>query len=457
MSVSKYRVVKKQISHDKGITWEDTEPLEYCDPVLVDVYPSMAACEDTDCDLEKFEYDIVDGELPTEICYGEQAPPFGIVKRITFTDGLVACGYNTGALWTYSPPENISMIIQQLSITDRNGYISVDINGGIAYNNCAWNCCSCCDVCSCYRIDEFMPWVGNTLKYVRKTRWTREHCSEEWVKDEAYGDELLNIAERWVPEMDYANNTIKWYHHMVTSVDSGGTQYWSQIGEPISYRFFDLPQGATLKESTDNTFTFRYDNGTPNSTPTLCRLGEVYTVKIGVTRTCDNDWNNYPIISGIYAGQTGSGVRYPYDNLRYCSDGSTFTKWWYYQHLQSWNNMGTVNNGSYTYSTFGPIHTYLQRPEEGYDYRYVTSNACLNGNVTLNGSSKWVISSTNTINIKFAYFTTLYTFRRQLFDNILIPAVLNGEDILLDTRHRRYYTPTTSGEYSYMPQHVVNF
>ena len=203
--------------------------------------------------------------------------------------------------------------------------------------------------------------------------------------------------------------------------------------------------------------TFRYDNGTPNSTPTLCRLGEVYTVKIGVTRTCDNDWNNYPIISGIYAGQTGSGVRYPYDNLRYCSDGSTFTKWWYYQHLQSWNNMGTVNNGSYTYSTFGPIHTYLQRPEEGYDYRYVTSNACLNGNVTLNGSSKWVISSTNTINIKFAYFTTLYTFRRQLFDNILIPAVLNGEDILLDTRHRRYYTPTTSGEYSYMPQHVVNF
>ena len=56
MIYKKVKFVKKQVSYDRGVTWRDTEPLEYCEPIVLGVYPTLAACEDTDCDLEKYEY-----------------------------------------------------------------------------------------------------------------------------------------------------------------------------------------------------------------------------------------------------------------------------------------------------------------------------------------------------------------------------------------------------------------
>ena len=68
MSFSKYSIEKKQVSLDKGVTWQDVTPSETRNGRLLGTYRTLIECKDKDCDLEKWGIQLVDDKIPTSVC-----------------------------------------------------------------------------------------------------------------------------------------------------------------------------------------------------------------------------------------------------------------------------------------------------------------------------------------------------------------------------------------------------
>lgn len=284
MIYKKVKFVKKQVSYDRGVTWRDTEPLEYCEPIVLGVYPSLAACEDTDCDLEKYEYQLTEvsiEDLPkycteTNFCNVDSKPdecvthhfPSGIIKHVLFTDytarvtqggygGSYGRHYYSYDVYSDAYMDMVNVKIGQYYDYEGHGdYISGDTGASIngqevifhGTDGCycppdaVWRCFT---MDYCITIDEFMPWVGDTIKVLWKTHYTREHCSEEWQFDDDFGIQFVDIGEKWEKSYDYTSISWKWVQKVATSVDSAGTLTWVDGSEPPYYEEIPHPSGAT--------------------------------------------------------------------------------------------------------------------------------------------------------------------------------------------------------------------
>ena len=90
MSFSKYALEKKQVSLDMGVTWQDAVPIETRNGRLLGTYMTLLECEDLNCDLEEYRYELEEVEKPDTYC-GVKIP-YGYAETITFTSGIRVCG-----------------------------------------------------------------------------------------------------------------------------------------------------------------------------------------------------------------------------------------------------------------------------------------------------------------------------------------------------------------------------
>lgn len=253
MSFSRYSLEKKQISLDRGISWEDVTPSETRLGELIGVTRTLIECEDMDCDLEQDVYYTDDGSLPTEICGGSL--PYGIAKTIKFTYGAQCCNQWYGQSVTANSPYDgigYSLNFGSASCYD-SGYLTCwdyasNTVSGSQVNNACRSVCNFPEVCSCFRITSLMPWAeGKTVwKLMYKQHQIRAHCSDEWEND---GEpEMIGIGERWYPTA--GADEISWQHQIVTEFDaSGNVTTWTDEGEPIIQRIgHDLPSGYTYTD-----------------------------------------------------------------------------------------------------------------------------------------------------------------------------------------------------------------
>lgn len=253
MSFSRYKKVKKQVSTDRGVTWKDTEPLEYCDPILIDVYPTLDECETEGCTLDEYRYDLIDvavedipkmcTEAEMTICCDERTKvlhatswyvPEGIVKHVLFSDfygytsdgtymhkvplmywdsSLVECGHILGMkrIGTWSEKSEEFDVISGDTIDGKEVAFFSSFGCG-CLPSATWECHL---VDYCVTVDEFMPWVGDTVKIIKKSHWTRESCDSEWIQDMDYGDKFIGFGERYVMKYVYGNG---WYYSRVHQI-----------------------------------------------------------------------------------------------------------------------------------------------------------------------------------------------------------------------------------------------
>lgn len=228
----KYALEKKQVSRDRGVTWEDVTPSETRYGEELGIFDTLEECEDTNCDLEKYEYYVADGVLPDEICANViKTIPFGILSNITFTDGAYCCNdwADAGAYVTNLFGERVSQPTGRRicggGYCPGWGYYN-DVNVyGFQMELGSGKVCYV-DLNTCIRINSFMPWAEGkeTWKILYKQHYTREHCSEEW---EADGEpESYSIGERWIRESEDFYN--EYWRHQYASVldDSGNVVTW---------------------------------------------------------------------------------------------------------------------------------------------------------------------------------------------------------------------------------------
>ena len=227
MSFSRYSLEKKQISTDRGVTWQDVTPSETRYGQLMAVTRTLLECEDMACDHEKYEYYLVDGILPDEICANMiKTIPFGIVSSITFTDGAYCC-----STWSDAGSTVINLfgdeIRQATGIRRCSGnycpgwgyYYDVGMYGFEMHLG-SMEVCGL-EINTCIRINSFMPWAEGkeTWKLIYRQHYTREHCSDEW---EADGEaESVAIGERWIRESEDFNNEY-WRHQIASEFDESG-------------------------------------------------------------------------------------------------------------------------------------------------------------------------------------------------------------------------------------------
>lgn len=269
MSFSRYKIVKKQISHDRGVTWQDTEPLEYCDPILINVYPTLDECETEGCKLDEYRYDLVDvtvdnipkmcTEVETTICCNEGTKalhakswyvPEGIVKHVLFGDFF---GYTSDGTYMHVVPLkywNSSLGIKTIGDWDEayEGYDwqgeewdvisgdTIDGNEAAFFSTLECECLpsatwECHFVDYCVTVDELMPWVGDTVKIIKKSHWTRESCDSEWIQDMEYGDKFIGFGERYVLKYVYGNGWKYSRVHQIVDTESLGNNDYE--GEKI--------------------------------------------------------------------------------------------------------------------------------------------------------------------------------------------------------------------------------
>lgn len=248
MGFSRYAIEKKQVSTDRGVTWEDVTPSETREGALVGTYRTLIECEDAACDLEKTEYTVIDGFLPTEFC-GEtfRVLPSGIAMRVSWTSGAICCGE-----WQSASPNTIDRygtVVSQSIGKQRcvqGGYCpSFDysmtyVNGREMDNFCfdvqgryGWECPD--TLCACFQITEFMPWAeGKTSwKLIQEQHYVREHCSEPW---EADGEpNIVGIAERW-KFVDETFQQERWVHQVAKTFDDNGNVVEWQSDSTFDYR-----------------------------------------------------------------------------------------------------------------------------------------------------------------------------------------------------------------------------
>lgn len=251
MSYSRYNIELKQVSTDRGVTWTDTTETRLGQ--LEGITNTILECEDMACELEEYRYEVIDGELPTEIC-GEFILPEGIAKKIKFTAGAI-CD-NT---WQWCNPTGTDYISGRevkIELGKRRcgggycpgfTYYEPTINGLSLTGCCVTSYPNNWETCTCLQITEFMPWAEGkeTWKMIEKKHYVREHCSDEWIEE---GEpEIVGIAERWkfVSDNFY---TETWQHQVATGFDeNGNVTEWSDSGSTdVTYYNSNLPAGVQI-------------------------------------------------------------------------------------------------------------------------------------------------------------------------------------------------------------------
>ena len=269
MSFSKYAIEKKQVSLDMGVTWQDATPSETRNGRLLGTYRTLVECEDLNCDLEEYRYELEEVEKPDTYC-GVKIP-YGYAETITFTSGIRVCGVKPIAgsgcevtmdssralrypIYQYDSEQGYTVDIgtvhsQNLgNCTAQIEYFVVDLHGDALEGLTEPNCCSCCNETTCFKVDKYMPWVGEKLKRVFKKHYKRDHCSEEWYLDEEYVPVDMGFGERWVKTYeDMYKET--WQHQIVTDVLPGNKFVWENEGESFDYEYeVSIPQDVELIE-----------------------------------------------------------------------------------------------------------------------------------------------------------------------------------------------------------------
>ena len=268
MSFSKYSIEKKQVSLDKGVTWQDVTPSETRNGRLLGTYRTLVECKDKDCDLEKWGIRLVDENVPTSVCThvnstsGDSTSydtylPSGIAKSVTFVSGITS-GTASGIGWGTSD-NIITDEYHNLSTTAKTATISTGSNPIRAeYNSYALDGMEMISGSfrgkpTCYNITEFMPWIdpNGTIKMANKVHYVKEHCSDEWKIDEEYAPQFITFGERWVKTYEDIYKTT-WQHQIATDVvsdsgDLGWKVVWENEGEPFDYEYdVTVPQDVQL-------------------------------------------------------------------------------------------------------------------------------------------------------------------------------------------------------------------
>ena len=268
MAFSKYAIEKKQVSLDKGVTWQDVTPSETRNGRLLGTYRTLIECKDKDCDLEKWGVQLVDENVPTSVCTHADAKsgdstsydtylPSGIAKSVTFVSGITS-GTASGIGWGTSD-NIITDEYNNLSTTAKTATISTSLNPIRAeYNSYALDGMEMISGSfrgkpTCYNITEFMPWIdpNGTIKMANKVHYVKEHCSDEWKIDEEYTPQLITFGERWVKVYEDIYKTT-WQHQIATDVvsddsDLGWKVVWENEGEAFDYKYdVTVPQDVQL-------------------------------------------------------------------------------------------------------------------------------------------------------------------------------------------------------------------
>lgn len=463
MSYSRYTVEKKQVSYDRGVTWSDTEPLQYCDGELIGVYPTLDQCENGGCELEKYEYTLVDGELPIEICGSGTSVEFGIAKQITFTDGAIICSYSQShAEWSMVhydmyPSEDPTLYMQHLAPAELHvasppyiEYYTHVIDGAKIVNLFEYNCCTCCDMSTCFKIDEYMPWVGQTIKKLIKTHWTREHCSDEWVKDLEYGDVDMGFGERWYPSWDYSNNCKIWQHQLA-SVDGEGNIIWVNDGQPFSENV-NMPSGATLiNYISGGAYVFApYETSRVFIDASI----QTYSSDILCGRYEGGTWvDDSEVIAVTQYDTDQSSSLYRQHTIGVCNSGSTFT-------IGGGNSVSEPPTQTKNIGEWASVGTYQLGNSSAIQYR--NGIGCIGGMMRYTNPAfaeyHVVISSIMShAKIKSAAVSTETSQFGDKYQYVLIPMSLNGEEILVDVKNRLYWKPCSVGTDTHTNKMAIPF
>ena len=270
MAFSKYAIEKKQVSLDKGVTWQDVTPSETRNGRLLGTYRTLIECKDKDCDLEKWGIQLVDENVPTSVCThvnstsGDSTSydtylPSGIAKSVTFVSGMTS-GMTSGIGWG-SSDNIITDEYNNLSITAKTATISTRWNPIRAeYNSYVLDGMEMISGSfrgkpTCYNITEFMPWIdtNGTVKMAYKAHYVKEHCSDEWKIDEEYTPQFITFGERWVKVYEDIYHAT-WQHQIATDIlpddsELGWHVVWEDEGELVNDDYkVTIPQGVQLIE-----------------------------------------------------------------------------------------------------------------------------------------------------------------------------------------------------------------
>ena len=103
MSFSKYAIEKKQVSLDRGVTWEDVTPSETRNGKLITITRTLAECEYSDCEIDEYRwvndgYVCIDGMKYLQEKKQGRSSECGDgvwydVGETRVSGGLVECGY----------------------------------------------------------------------------------------------------------------------------------------------------------------------------------------------------------------------------------------------------------------------------------------------------------------------------------------------------------------------------
>lgn len=285
---AKYQIEKEVVSVDNGQTWKETGNQRH--GKILDVYPSLAACEDTDCDLKMSQPEVYSGKLPEYLCgddktvYHEWVPQ-GILQEGTFSGGLMGCNgiYDSAPAYLVDnvatncgsgikigdiicTPRDVGGVQEMFC---RSRFNSFGDGKGVVLGT-KFNCCGCCSVGACVDLvpQKVFPWVDkdNTLM-LKISHYTKEHCSEDWVLE---SEDLTNIIlERWVVVgIDQANESRLWQHQIASELYTeeeaatfsencqNAVKTWENVDDPINEKDYLL---EWIKDNT-NIYNIPYLN-----------------------------------------------------------------------------------------------------------------------------------------------------------------------------------------------------
>lgn len=261
MGFSRYAIEKKQVSTDRGVTWIDVEPSETQRGQLLGTYRTLVECEDAACELEEYRYELYDADRETTYC-GVKIP-YGYARIITFTSGAIICGVQPNSLggckitwdtshavqyskYLYEKGTGYQIDIGTLHSKNSDGssqgtcsawvdYKSIELHGDAMEGLTEPNCCNCCNVSTCFKVNEFMPWVGNKVKRIMKKHYKRDHCSDEWYEDETYIPRDMGFGERWIPVQIGSSPMGKFWQHQLAVMENDVIVDWENEGRILEY------------------------------------------------------------------------------------------------------------------------------------------------------------------------------------------------------------------------------
>ena len=236
----KYNVEKKQVSMDRGITWEDTSETRLGRPI--GAYPDYITCAGSgDTRLEKTTYFLDYGTLDLSKC---SPLPSGIADWIKFTAGAICC--NTWYWFNAKVKDSYTNHVDELELGQRMcgggycpsfKYYSAQVGGREIIETCKYNLTPsyyCTDhLCDCYDITTLMPWAeerrNDNWLHLYSQKWTRTGANKPW-DSHWYEPQLVTVAERWIKTSENPNT----WQHQVIVLDDDENYHWENEGQPIT-------------------------------------------------------------------------------------------------------------------------------------------------------------------------------------------------------------------------------